>query len=406
LVPNLSQFTINYGTDYVNTRWYKNAAGFFQQMPLLTALAEYVYYQDGNDPAMFGVIKLIDQDLNATINVTEDILGKKNYTSPNGITFTNGLKIIFQGNVIPESYQNETYYVAGVGSGIKLLPVEEFITPENFAGAAITPYNALPYSYGPYNSSTSLPTSADYITISQASPDLNAWSRSNRWFHTDVIQATATYNNTSPSVSGEFRARRPIVEFRAGLKLFNFGSDGIPAVNVIDFVQSNALLNVNGQTGYGIDGYELTQGDTVIFAADVDPNVRNQIYQVNFVVLDPENNSTPVIDLEPVSYSPALPNQVTVCLNGLTQTGQSYYYTGTEWLLGQQKTEINQPPLFDVYDSRGYSFGDLAVYPSSNFLGCKLLSYAEDTTNEVDSVLKIPLAYASLRKHRRHTVYK
>jgi len=532
-VANLTQFVVSFGAQYINTQWYKNSSGFFTQMPLLTAALPQLFYQDSEDPSIFGEINLIDGNINpdipalaidglssngttvtlsfeeqlsapysigstiivseitptgyngdytvldctsttvtyastyaatytsggvinsvnvnAYINVDVDILGQKNYTSPNGVTFTNGLKIVLKGNVYPTSYVNNTYYVQGVGSSITLVPESVLVVVE-------------PYS----NAVNNQPIVPDYITINMASIDLNPWTRSNRWFHVDVIDAAAAYNNVIPSYTGLQRANRPILEFRAGTKLYNFGTEGVPAVNVIDFTQTNALLNVNGQIGYGINGYELEQGSLVIFAADTNPDVKNQIYTVNFIVTNPETSTVPIIDLVPTEYSPILPDQTTVCRDGLilqvlsavgtgdsvtlnfvtrsnipytpgqsitvtgiiptsyngnyiviscsttsvtfasnvTATyisggsigtqGQSFYYNGTTWVKSQQKTSVNQAPLFDVFDSSGYSFSDTTIYPSSNFTGCKLLSYAENPNNPVDSVLGIPLAFFSI----------
>ena len=532
-VANLTQFSVSFGTQYVNTQWYKNSSGFFTQMPLLTAALPQLYYQDSEDPTIFGVINLIQGNINpdipalaisglnttgttvtlsfaeqlsapysigstiivseitptgyngdytvldcttttvtyastytaaytsggvinsvsinSYINVDTDILGQKNYTSPNGVTFTNGLKIVLKGNVYPTSYVNNTYYVQGVGAGITLVPESALIVVE-------------PYSSGVNNQ----PLVPDYITINMASLDLNPWTRSNRWFHVDVIDAAAAYNDVIPSYNGLQRANRPILEFRSGTKLFNFGTEGVPAVNVIDFTQTNALLNVNGQIGYGVNGYNFEQGSLVIFAADNNPDVRDQIYTVNFIVPNPEISTVPIIDLVPTSYSPVLPDQTTICINGLTLPivsasgtgdavtlnfvprttipytpgqsitvsgivpisyngnyiviacstttvtfasnitatyisggtigvqGQSFYYTGATWVASQQKTSVNQAPLFDVFDSNGYSFGDSTIYPSSNFTGCKLLSYTENPDNPVDDVLGLPLAFFSI----------
>ena len=460
-IENLTQFSIAYGTEFINTQWYKNSSGSYEQIPLLTAQLPYVYYQDSEDPTIFGQIKFITENTNAIvppltvngliatgslvtlnfasqtsipyavgssiiiseinptiyngtyvvtactnssvtfastetssyisggtinsinvnsyINVDTEILGQKNYISPNGVSFTNGLKIIFQGTVYPSSYVGNTYYVQGVGSSITLVPASRLITPEPYAkeikGELIQP---------------------DYLTINLASLDLNPWTRSNRWFHIDVINAAAAYNDIKPSYTNAQRANRPILEFRAGTKLYNFGTQGIPAVNVIDFTQTDALLNVNGQTGYGVDGYNLVQDSLIIFAVDNNSSVRNQVYKVNFVVVDPAVSTVPIIDLVPTSYSPVLANQTTVCTNGNTLTGQSFYFNNLEWLSTQQKTAVNQAPLFDVYDSHGYSFGDTSKYPSTNFIGCKLLSYAENANNTVDSVLGIPLAFYSI----------
>ena len=462
-IENNTQFSIAYGAEYVNTQWYKNSSGVYEQIPLLTAALPYIYYQDSEDPTIFGQIKFITENTNAAIpplsvtglttngtsvtlsfasqsvapyaigssiivseinptvyngtypvtactnstvtfasniiatyisggtinsvnvnsyiNVDTEILGQKNYISPNGVTFTNGLKVIFQGTVYPSSYVGNTYYVQGVGSSIVLVNSANLIVPETYA-TEIKINNE--------------PAQSDYITINMASPDLNPWSRSNRWFHIDVIDAAAAYNDLQPSYTSAQRANRPILEFRAGTKLFNFGTQGISAVNVIDFTQTDALLNINGQTGYGVDGYTLVNGSLIIFAADTNPNVRNQVYQVNFIVPDPETSTTPIIDLVPISTDPVLADQVTVCTSGNTLTGKSYYYDGLTWISTQQKTSVNQAPLFDVYNSSGYSFGDRTQYPSSNFNGCKLLSYAENPDNPTDSVLGFPLAFFSI----------
>jgi len=462
-IADQTQFSISFGTEFVNTQWYKNSSGNYIQMPLLTAALPYVYYQDSEDPTIFGQIKFITEttgdavpplsvsgvvstgssvtlsfatqlsapysvgssiivseinppvyngtyvvtdcttttvtyaspetaayvssgtinsiSVNAYINIDTEILGQTNYISPNGVTFTNGLKIIFQGNVYPTSYIGNTYYVQGVGSSIVLVDANSLVVPETYA--LETKINGEPIK-------------PDYLTINLASPDLNPWTRSNRWFHVDVINAAATYNDIQPTYINAQRANRPILEFRAGTKLFNFGTQGIPAVNVIDFTQTNALLNVNGQAGYGVDGYTLVQGSLIIFATDENPDVRNQVYEVNFIDTDAATSTVPIIDLIPTSYNPVLANQTTVCISGNTLTGESFYYTGEEWISAQQKTAVNQAPLFDVYDSNSISFGDQTYYPSTNFTGCKLLSYSENPDNPVDSVLGFPLAFFSI----------
>ena len=110
------------------------------------------------------------------------------------------------------------------------------------------------------------PNDPDYITISRDSDDLNAWSRSNRWFHKDVINATAQYNNTLPLLPREFNARRPIVQFRGGIRLYNMGTQGKQPVDIIDFDQTDALSNVEGSTSYTQYGYTFQNGTRVVFA--------------------------------------------------------------------------------------------------------------------------------------------
>lgn len=395
-IDNLNKFNILFGTEYASTGWYKNAEGLFEQIPLLTATKSTLFYQDGTDSNLFGQIRIIDESLSTTINVA-DIIGAPAYVSPNGVTLSNGMKITFRGNIIPASYENNQYYVEGVGTAIRLLPVTNFVTPETYTVSATVPYDTTPYDSTPYDSALNSPTIPDYLTINRAAPDLDPWSRSNRWFHIDVITASAAYNNTSPIINNNFRAKRPILEFRAGTRLFDFGTEGKQPVNIIDFTQTDALSNVNGSTGYGTDGYTLINGSRIIFAADTDPLVRQTIYQVQFITPDtvPPLIPEPIIVLTPAADSPAVIDQNIVVLDGNTQQGISYRWDGVNWIKTQQKSQVNQPPLFDIYDSKGISFGDSATYPSTNFTGSPLFSYAVGNAAP-DLVLGFPLTYLSL----------
>jgi hypothetical protein len=211
-VASLEKFAISFGTQYASTEWYKNEDGFFEQIPLLTAIKDTLYYQDGTDPEIFGRFRIINQLSASTLNIA-DIIGQKNYTSPNGVVFTNGLAVTFRGDVDPASYYNNTYYVDGVGTAIKLLPVSSFVTPELYTNSETIPYDSTGYDIGNYDASLNAPQVPDYLTINRAALDLDPWSRSNRWFHIDVINASAAYNNITPTPDQFFRAKRPIIEF-------------------------------------------------------------------------------------------------------------------------------------------------------------------------------------------------
>jgi len=395
-VNNLEKFTILSGAEYSSTEWFKNSVGVFEQVPLLTAVKSTLYYQDGTDPEIFGRIQIVDEQNAGTLDVNE-IIGKKNYTSPNGVAFTNGLKITFIGNVEPASYQNNSYYVEGVGTAIKLLPVANFVTPETYTQSASIPYDSRGYDVGNFDASLNQPLVPDYLTINRASLDLNPWTRSNRWFHIDVINASAEYNNIVPVLDNNFRAKRPIIEFRAGTRLFDFGTEGKQPVDIIDFAATDALSTINGSVGYSIDGYSFINGSRVIFAADADPAVRNKIYVVEFITPDTVAPliAEPIINLVPASDADIKAEQTVVCLSGVIQQGKSFYFDGVEWLASQQKTQTNQAPLFNVYDVNNISLGDRVTYPSTNFVGSKLFSYAVGTGTD-DTVLGFPLKYLSL----------
>ena len=395
-VSPLEKFQIQFGNTWSSTTWYKSSIGRFEKQPLLTATAEFLYYQDGTDPEIVGRFKMINQDQIFVLDVNE-IIGAKNYTSPNGVVFTNGLKVKFIGDVFPQSYTNNSYYVEGVGTAIKLLPVTNFVTPETYTQSASIPYDSTPYDVGNFDSDLNQPLIPDYLTINRASGDLNAWTRSNRWFHLDVILATATYNNTEANLNNEFRARRPVLEFRDGTRLFEFGTQGKQPVDIIDFSTTDALTDVNGKTGYVINGYSLISGSRVIFAADLDPEVRNKIYQVEFIIPDsvPPLIAQPIINLTVAPDGNVLIDQNIVALSGLTEQGKSYWFDGVAWLPAQEKTSVNQAPFFNVYDLDGISFSDSVKYPSTNFRGSKLFSYAQGSGNN-DPVLGFPVKYLSL----------
>jgi hypothetical protein len=135
--------------------------------------------------------------------------------------------------------------------------------------------------------------------------------------------------------------------------LFNFGTQGKQPINVIDFAITDALSTINGSLGYGVDGYTFVEGSRVIFAADTNPNVRNKIYVVQYIIPDTEPPliTQPIINLVPAPDADVEINQTVVCLSGITLQGKSFYYDGVTWLSGQDKESLNQAPLFDIFDS-------------------------------------------------------
>ncbi|MFN9954737.1 MAG: hypothetical protein ACK55I_16700, partial [bacterium] len=108
-----------------------------------------------------------------------------------------------------------------------------------------------------------IPTTPDYITIARNSINKNAWSRSNRWFHIDVINATADYNN-NPQIATDLalpenKAKRPIIEFYPNLRLFNNGIIGKDNIDFLDNRTENAFDFVEGQQTYYPDVQTYTE---------------------------------------------------------------------------------------------------------------------------------------------------
>ena len=573
-IPTDEKITAIFGTEWVNRNFYRSQIGAITLQPYNSAILDTLYYQDGTIPGRVGVINLIENNNTNQINILTDILGKTNYTAPNGVVFTNGLKVLFQGDVYPESYNNVEYYVEGVGTAIELILVTTLVSPGLFSEGAYIPYDTTSFDVGNYDSSLYVPVEADYITVARNSINRNPWSRSNRWFHIDVINASATYNN-NPALLTEYtsiesKAKRPIIEFYPNLKLFNSGAVGKNPIDFIDTRNTDAFSNVAGQTTYypdtagytnstatitpvtgaivktatattslsnrvflnntvglhindtitftgtafggistsptnssnryyildiinsneviisttkqgtpvtlttasgsmtasvypystditvptsdvfglftsgqyitdstgelpsvtfvtavnvigtntvitvswynqsivngtsvasvvtadtPLDNYALFDGSRVIFAADTDLNVRNKIYISRFSTIT--NNTTPIITLTEAEDGLVLPDEQTAVYRGYNYQGKDFFFDGINWVEGQQKTQLNQSPKFDIFDINGISLGDNTVYTGSSFAGCSLFAYGIGSGTN-DAVLGFPLRYSSI----------
>jgi len=557
LIPVNQKITSLYGNNYEGLNFYKSSVtGNITRMPLITAPLDTLYYQDGENSNKVGVIKIIESENNNVLDVERDILGKLKFTSENGVVFTNGLKVEFDGDVIPSSYLQGQYYVEGVGLGIQLINVDTLVVPEPFTQNTYIPYDTTNYDIGNFDSALFIPVTPDYITIARNSADRNPWARSNRWFHIQVIQATAEYNN-NPNILSEYasaqnKAKRPIIEFYPNLRLFDTGTIGKDPIDFIDYRTTDALSLVAGKKNYwpdvetytkydatieeagaeivasitgttltvvdvisgsisvgsilrsglvvagttilsqlsGISGgvgtylvdnsqntvlssmiagvtttiitvpefsvkgplmaqmyisdsdsilpnntqilsvtgqdtgtltlivewdnatyipeqnnlsliandttndnYVLFPGARIVFAADEDPQVRNKIYVVNYSQITP--GSPPIISLTEAPDAACLPNNQVIVFRGYNYQGSAFYFDGIIWKESQQKTNINQPPLFDVFDKNGISYGNSEVYLGTSFRGTKLFSYGIGTGLN-DSILNFPLRYSAI----------
>jgi len=359
-----------------------------------TGVPDTLYYQCGNHDAMYGILQIKDATSTATINVEDDIVGTKNY-SLRTLDLSNGMKIKFTNSLVATAYQGKEYYVEGVGDAITLTDVEDLMTPGSYATETTVLYDQAGYDSRPYAKAYYLPETKDYITIKRDSQDQNAWSRYNRWFHRSIIDETAKVTGFTPTLNEEDRAKRPIIEFDSGLALYNHGTVAKRSVTLYDTVTTDAFSKVSKQTGYIIDGLPLASGMRVVFAADTDPIVKNKIYDVNFVTA---GDSTQVINL--TEASDAIPsNDDSIFIEfGTTNQGKTFRYDSTTetFVEAQQKTGINQQPLFGMWDDNHTSFDDTTTYPNSTFSGAKVFAFATSDTATTDTVLGIKVKYNTI----------
>jgi hypothetical protein len=446
---------IRYGLVNANKLYYKDFDGFFKEVPLITSTLNNLWIQDATSGTLYQPVQIVEY-AGWTIDVDEEIIGKQNYTSPNGVEFTSGLKVQFGDDVTPASYQNRQFYVelvGDLGSGIRLVPVDELVTPEAYNDENATNYplirivlseqvteniptgttilvgttSVLTYEevvlgrnyittltdvgqshIGEVVSGLGIPEGTivssvrlntvfpDYVTINRASRDRNAWARNNRWVHVDVILATAEYNGVQPVFDQGSRAQRPIVQFESDIQLINEGRVAKAPIDILDTTTLNAFTDLQGKTFSTAFGITLFNGLRVVFAADQDPLVNSKIYVVNLVQYDIDSFGQPsgpvYIDLtladdgEVGAYS-------TVVVKLGEYKGSQWWYDGVNWNESQQKTSLQQAPLFDILDSTGKS---ISTYPRSTFRGTKIFGYVEGT-GTVDPILGFALSYKTFQ---------
>jgi hypothetical protein len=353
---------------------------------------DVLYYQSETDLSLGGVIHVLSSTSATYINVTDEVLGKSNYTLPDGTALSNGMKINFAGNVTPASYAKENFYVEGVGSAIVLVPESVLEVNFPFSTTKSVLFDTDGFDNLPFSDVSGYAGTLDYITINRASRDHNPWSRYNRWFHKDVITASANYNKNAVHLDQASRAVRPIIEFQANLKLFNLGTTATVDIDLIDTFTKDAFSIIEGSRGYNIDGIDLVEGMHVLFTADTDRLVKNNIYKVTYTNILGYNQIHLTKIQEPVE------GYVVLVRQGVSNQSNMYWYdsdTGS-WKLGQIKSSANQPPLFDVVDESKHSYGNTTQYPGSNFIGTKLFSYKVNTSSSADTTLGFALSYKNI----------
>lgn len=338
-----------------------------------------------------GNVLIRDVDANSSIDVETDILGKETFTSSNGVVFTNGLKVEFIGEVSPEKYQSGQWYVEGVGSAIQLINSDDLLTPSSYVDDIIVPFDQDEFDTLPFSDAWRFAESRDYIVANRASPERNAWSRYNRWFHRDVILQSKRLNSFPETVDSDARARRPIIEFEPGLRMMDYGYRHKQNIDLLDTVTDDVFSTIEGSLSFQVDGVDLRNGMRVLFTADPDIRVNGKIFEVVFVDFAGEQQ----ISLVETEDSEPVDGETVLITRGDEYVGKLFHYSGNTWNPTQEKTSVNQMPLFDVFDHTGESFSDTSVYPNSNFTGTRLFSYSQGFGPD-DGELGFPIKYRNI----------
>ena len=244
---------------------------------------DVLFYSSEADPSIGGAIHILDIEENTFLDIDADIIGKQTYTTSTGITLSNGMKLQFEGNVTPTAYSTGDWYVEGVGTAIKLISAVDLEIIGAYTDEIELLFDDTGFDQDPFSTASAFPRQKDYVTINRASPDRNPWSRYNRWFHSDVIIASAQARGKTPEFDQTARANRSIIEFNAGIKLYNFGHQSKKNVDLVDTFTTDVFSTIEGAVGYNIDGVGVIDGMRILFTADTDKLVKNKIYKATFI---------------------------------------------------------------------------------------------------------------------------
>lgn len=359
----------NAGSEY-----FKNSSGIFQLAQQITAPLSTLYYQDSTNPNFYGKIRIVDSPGNR-IDVDTDIVGKKEYTSPTGAVFSNGMKVKFDTTVTPNTYHGKEYIVEGVGTSIKLVDFSLLVPIESRLLETTIPWDSLPWDGGPWDEPILGSASPEYVVIHRASSDLNAWSRLNRWVHIDVLTKVAEYNGTTldKNIVAELRARRPIIEFKPDLQLFNHGRKFLEIVDRADEKIGNnlitnalELLSNRSPGDSAIRNLNIKEGQLTIFPYDSDPVVRSKIYRLGFTnqtnttvfdgdgigVITVRAGSDQVIDGTRLSEIPKTTFTQQLEIGSVLYTAAGQYIGKVKNIYGNSTLILESPATFNYTRSR------------------------------------------------------
>lgn len=352
---------------------------------------DVLYYQSGTDPDRFGRFIIADVASASKINIEKEVIGKSTYISSNGIQFSNGMVVTFEGQVTPEKYATGSWLVEGVGTEITLTAFEDLVIPILSTDVPEVYFDNDGFDTVPFDDASAFPGTKDYITIAKSSNDRNPWSRYNRWFHRSVLEYSSRLSGSDFAADESLRAKRPIIEFVSNIRLFNHGWSAKSTVDFVDDFTTDVFSEIEGSKGYIVDGESLFEGARLLVINDKDSLANNRIYKVTFIV----HNNVRQISLIKTEDSESVIGDTVLIRLGTKNKGKMFWYDGNQWKLNQLKNKTNQAPLFDLFDENENSFSDLTNYTTSTFAGSKILSYKIGTGIN-DSELGFPLSYLNI----------
>ena len=117
------------------------------------------------------------------------------------------MKLNFIGTVEPIQYATGNWIVEGVGDSINLVNTDDLVISLSYATDVPIEFDAENFDSLPFGNAASYSATKDYIVSNRNSPDKNAWSRNNKWYHKSVIEKSEEINGQSATVNQAQRAK-------------------------------------------------------------------------------------------------------------------------------------------------------------------------------------------------------
>jgi hypothetical protein len=315
---------------------------------MLVNFSNYYWLEEG-PPAI---------EITESTNVVLEMIGRDAYTFPDGTKAQSGQRVIFRDDANTE-YNDKNFLLVNVGREIALLDDSEFDSASE--------------------------TTQDYIVMERGARDQNQWSSRNRWFHRNQI------SNVDLTNFIVVQARRPVIQFEANVQLRNMGRTArLP----VDLKLNGPLSSVQGKSTVTVDGVLVSDGMRILVTGETSASQNNAVYRVTghsdtgiYILVkeaDGQNNDGSPYDGEVIRIR-----------QGILNSDKRVYWNGSSWVDGQAKTQINQYPLFELYDLDGVSLDDEGTYPSSTFSGSSIFGFKENDANPVDSYLGLRISFNS-----------
>ena len=365
---------------------------------------------------------------------------------------------------ISGTYQKEEVYIVdGVGTKAGISFTKQFVPVGNienygkrvwfnqtiYSGKSPTKFDqdGESFEFKPYDLRELKMQTREYTVEERTSVDQSAWARSNLWIHQETIEAICDFTDDNPKlyIDEKLRATRPIIEYKANIKKYNYGTKHLTFVDYM-FDQLDPAVDIIGQPYFDLarhlatttwinKGYnkgdlvkvvrnnettywdcKQTHGEAkdpvlfknnkywnqvyskiieddelVLFINSSNADYNNKIFRVSGSTA--ENLAlTLVYDLTDYEVGHKI-----MTINGynavfydshdnLIYSGSEWYWDGNTWIYGQQKEHTSQGALFQLYDTELVELDDTTVYPNSTFRGDRIFDYGKGSTRIDESL--------------------